>query len=115
MLKAGLPKELPIFHSQWIEFEDENGPGYAQPDIFFVLSDRVVLFECKLTETLRGHQQLRGLYGPLLSEIYLRPVILILACKNLARLDIRRWEVGGLREAVLTRESGKVLTWHWLP
>lgn len=99
---------------QWIEFHDANGPGYAQPDHFLALRSRIVLFECKLTETGRGYDQLEDLYSPLLEEIYLRPVVRILTCKNLARLDFSRWEVAGIREAVLTQETAKILTWHWL-
>lgn len=114
MLRASLPKEVDLKIGQWIEFEDEEGFGYAQPDVFLVLPSRIILFECKLSETLRGHTQLSSLYSPLLEEIYLRPVVKILACKNLTRLEKHRWEVDGIRGAVLTAESDRILTWHWI-
>src|SRR4029450_10699432 len=68
MISSNLPSGAPLFHSQWIEFEDLNGPGYAQPDCFLELRSRIICFECKLTETLAGYSQLHSLYGPLLRE-----------------------------------------------
>jgi hypothetical protein len=107
--------EAQIFHNQWIEFEDQNGRGYAQPDSYLVLKSRIICFECKLTETLAGYRQLQTLYSPLLREIYQRPIILILTCKNLSRLDLRRVEAGSLREALLAPATRGVITFQWLP
>jgi hypothetical protein len=109
-----LPSEAAIFHNQWIRFEDSNGEGYAQPDSYLVLKSRVICFECKLTETLSGYAQLEKLYKPLLAAIYSRPIVLILTCKNLSRLDLRRSEVASLREALFARAGG-VATFQWLP
>lgn len=97
-----------------MEFEDEQGHGFAQLDAALICSDKILLFECKLTENLHGHAQLRGLYGPLLSFLYpAREIIYILLCKNLRR-DLRRFEVNSLEEAIAS-DSRKVLTWQWLP
>jgi hypothetical protein len=109
-----LPSEAQIFHNQWIRFEDSNGIGYAQPDSYLVLKSRVILFECKLTETLAGYSQIEKLYKPLLLAIYQRPIILILTCKNLSRLDLRRLEVSSLREALFAR-GDRISTFQWLP
>lgn len=114
MFSSSLPSEAQIFHNQWLEFEDLNGKGYAQPDTFLVLTSRIICFECKLTETLAGYKQLCSLYGPLLREIYSRPVILVLACKNLSRLDLRRLEASSLREALFAK-AGNPVTFQWLP
>ena len=107
--------EAQIFHNQWIEFEDSNGKGFAQPDSFLVLKSRVICFECKLTETLAGYRQLTALYGPLLREIYKRPVVLVLTCRNLSRLDLRRVEVDSLRDALFAPATKGVITFQWLP
>lgn len=96
-----------------MDFFDENGRGYAQSDLFLVLSDKIVLFECKLTESAGGHEQLSLLYGPLLSYIYSRPLVLVQVCKNLRR-GFRRIEITSLEEAIAST-SQKVLTWQWLP
>jgi hypothetical protein len=112
---SSLPSEAAIFHNQWIEFADCNGTGYAQPDSYLVLKSRVICFECKLTETLAGYRQLTGLYYPLLLAIYERPVVLVLTCKNLSRLDLRRIEAGSLREALLAPATKGVITFQWLP
>ena len=114
MISSSLPSEAQLKHAQWIEFEDSNGKGFAQPDCYLVLRSRIVCFECKLTETLSGYAQLSKLYAPLLREIYQRPIVLVLACKNLARLDLQRLEVSSLREALFA-PSNKVATFQWLP
>ena len=114
MVSSSLPSIAQWHHNQWIEFEDTIGHGFAQPDSYLVLKSRIICFECKLTETLSGYSQLSGLYAPLLREIYSRPIILILACKNLSRLDLRRLEVSSLREALFA-PSGRIATYQWLP
>lgn len=70
----------------WIRFEDCGGPGWAQPDFFFLGESRIVLLEAKLTETPAGWEQLWGLYAPLLMEIFpSREIICVQVCQNLAR------------------------------
>lgn len=99
---------------QWMDFYDENGRGLAQVDVFAVLQDKIILFECKLSENLSAHVQLRALYGPLLEYIYERPVVMVQVCKNLRHLNRRRHEVGGLAD-ILASDGSRLLTWHWLP
>ena len=54
----------------WIEFEDANGPGFAQPDFLVVESERIWIIEAKLTHVPEAILQLRNLYSPLCAEIY---------------------------------------------
>jgi hypothetical protein len=98
-----------------MRFEDQNGLGFAQTDSYLVLRSRIICFECKLTETLAGYAQLEKLYKPLLEAIYERPVVLVLACKNLSRLDLRRTDANSLREALFAPATKGVVTFQWLP
>ena len=55
---------------QWIHFEDENGPGFAQPDVLLCRPPRLFLFECKLTFREEAWDQLSLLYSPLCGFIW---------------------------------------------
>ena len=96
-----------IVVGQWIEFADENGQGWAQPDIYVVQEDQVVLFECKLTYVEEAWPQMHALYVPLLMALYRKPVLCVQVCKNLIpgapRSNVR------LQEAL--RPDG---LFHWL-
>ena len=72
-----------LFSGHWIEFEDENGRGYAQPDHFVLTSNRIILVECKLTQRSAAWIQLRRLYKPLLEHIFGQQVICVQSCHNL--------------------------------
>ncbi len=54
----------------WIEFEDENGKGYAQPDHLVVGPQDILIFECKLSWTPLASEELQTLYAPLVSELF---------------------------------------------
>lgn len=64
---------LPI-RGPWIEFEDANGYGLAQPD--FVLLDglespeRMILVEAKLTQVPQAAFELDHLYAPLCLDLW---------------------------------------------
>lgn len=111
MLKNRWPEAEQHYH-QWIEFNDANGRGYAEPEVFIVLKECVFLVECKRTGGVAGQLQLTHLYAPLLEFIYKRPVRCLLVCK---------WSNPGTPgpfynspEAFLT--SGAAFgTWQWLP
>lgn len=60
---------------------DENGPGHASPDLYFVLPNRVVVFEFKLSQCEAGLLQLAELYYPILREFYSLPVVGAMAFK----------------------------------
>lgn len=69
--------------SQWLYFRDANGPGYAQPDVYVELANRVLVFECKLTYTPAAWRQLYKLYAPLLGELLQKRVVCVQVCRNL--------------------------------
>jgi hypothetical protein len=97
-----------VHEEQWFKFEDFNGLGYAQPD-FFILSDRVLVFEAKLSQTIEGYQQLTNLYFPLLEEFYNLSPVGIQVCRNLIDPDItplisHPCEIG----------NESLYTWHFL-
>jgi hypothetical protein len=87
------------------------GPGFAQTDSYLVANQESSSLKVQVMETLTGYAAQR-LY-PSLREIW-RPVVLVLTCKNLARLDLRRSEVASLREALFAR-ADRVATFQWLP
>lgn len=113
MLEREAPDGSEVWPHQWFNFRDENGWGAAQADVFLVLPDRVVLFECKLTENPKAFTQMVNLYSPLLRRIFRKPITRIQVCKNL-RAGLRRVEVSSLEEAV-SAPLERTFTWHWLP
>lgn len=90
----------------WLYFSDENGPGYAQPDHYVVQDNRVLLIECKLSQTPRAWVQMRKLYKPLLEMYYNLPVLCIQACRNLREDD------GNIISSMVDLRDG--LTWHYI-
>ena len=110
-LKRELPYE--IFAGQWLEFEDANGSGFAQPDFYFLTDRALFCLEAKLTQKLQGRLQIDELYRPLLSRIYQKPVVGILVCKNLTR-DPGQWKISNPME-VLDETRELTWMWHFLP
>jgi hypothetical protein len=109
-LKARFPQARFHYH-QWIQFADKNGSGVCEPELFVILRECVLLFECKRTGTLNGKLQLEGLYKPVLELIFARPVRCCLVCKHTAV------ETPGpffeTPEAFIASEA-EFGTWHWL-
>ena len=54
----------------WIEFEDINGRGFAQPDHLIFGPGWVMLFECKLGWVPAAAEELQTLYAPLVQELW---------------------------------------------
>lgn len=96
---------------QWIMFADENGLGWARPDIYVLLSDVVLLIECKLTQSMDADVQLLTLYLPLLRSIYQQPILLLQVCKNL-RVVPKKLVEGP--EELLQSPGPGVFTWQYL-
>ena len=95
---------------QWIEFEDSNGRGNAQPDHILATQEALWIFENKLTYTEEGWHQLNDLYSPLCRELWDLPQILVLVCKNLGeggeglvRRDSRGGELADIEEILMVR------------
>lgn len=79
-----LQRSLPtLVSSPWFEFQDKNGRGYCNVDHYAVLDDKVLCFECKLTETWVAFSQILELYKPVLEHIYGKPVVAVQVCKHL--------------------------------
>jgi len=73
-----------FIHGQWWEYQDAKSKGYsyAQTDHFSEASDRIVLVETKLTQSLQGEAQLSRLYEPLLQRNFNKPIVKVQAFKN---------------------------------
>ena len=100
-----------LYLDQWIEFADEDGRGYAQPDIFIVGSHTILLIECKLTQNSGAGDQLEY-YATLLQYIYPRHQILKLqVCRNLMVLP--KLEVTNPFDLLANRQGG-IWTWHFI-
>ena len=80
----------------WIEFLDETGPGWAQPDHVLMLPKSVWIFENKLTYRESAWDQLELLYGPLVREIVgsTLPIGLVQVTKNLGGTEWQAMDGG---------------------
>lgn len=98
-------------YHQWIKFADRNGVGWAEPELFIVLKDRVILFEMKLTGGPAGRMQMERLYKPLLEHIFKRPVHCLLVCRNVTEhTPGPRFQTP--EDFIISGASFG--TWHWL-
>lgn len=101
-----------VHYHKWIEFVDANGRGYCEPEAFIEYSDRIVLFECKLTGGPSGKIQMLDLYKPVLEHIFKKPVDCLMVCKWV-RPDTPGPFVKSVEEFLLSKRS--FATWQWLP
>ena len=99
---------------QWIEFEDQNGRGFAQPDFLFECDTRVVVLEAKYTWTPAGHEQLERLYIPLVGLITGQKVSGIVICKKLVSQMQGRAVFVALDSALAWQGKSCVLHWAGL-
>jgi hypothetical protein len=100
-------------HELWFEFVDANGPGHCSPDLVLALPGRIVVLECKLTETPWARLQLRELYFPVLELVYGLPVQGIVVCRALAR-DTDTSRVVDSLDVALGVCQGFIPTVQWL-
>lgn len=109
---AGLKTPGEFHYEQLLSFCDDNGAGWARPDIFIVWEDLILLIEVKLTQTEAAQEQLLGLYYPLLKMIYQdRTIVMVQACHNLRTKPRRKIAHPG--ELVAEPRRG-IWTWHYL-
>lgn len=66
----------------WLWYERRGKRGFAQPDVFVVLEDKILLLEIKLTQTESVEAQL-AFYAALLRKLYARDCVLLQVCRNL--------------------------------
>ena len=108
-LRRELSNEVLV--GQWIEFQDSNGFGYAQPDVFLPGPYSTLVFESKLKETLSGHEQIEHLYRPLLRHIFARPVVGILVTRTIIQSPAHLIQHPG---ELLDETKELTHVWHWL-
>lgn len=58
-----------LYIEQWLKFYDDNGLGYAQPDLFIHTGEQILVVECKLTR-VGAFEQIALLYWPLLWKFF---------------------------------------------
>jgi hypothetical protein len=83
--EKAIAKAIPsALHGTWFEFEDKGGHGYCQTDIIYTLRpDLVVVIEVKYTLVPGAHSKLVNLYIPVVTKALNRPVVGVVAVKNL--------------------------------
>ena len=101
-------RRLDFAQGPWIQFKDNNGIGFAQPDFIVYSSlDLWIVLEAKLSQTPAAFEQLLRLYIPLLRKLHPNvELVPVQVCRNLKRKD--KLIVDDLRKV----KSGS--TWHWL-
>ena len=102
--------EQTVLLNPWVSFRDENGRGWAQPDIVIEFENHIVLIECKLTQTIKAWDQLCFLYTPLLEFIYKKPILRVQVCKRI-KYKIKH-EIDSLEE-LLTEDCGFDFNISW--
>lgn len=101
-------------HGQWFEFEDLGGRGYCQVDL---LLDRpeggLLILEAKYTWTFEGHQQIEGLYVPVVERAWGMRAKGVVVAKRLVPGVVGVAKVVGTLEEASAWASGRVVL-HWL-
>lgn len=103
-------------HGQWIKFEDQNGIGFAQPDILFPSGEELFVIESKYTWVPEACTQIAFLYKPLLECIYPTAKIWgIVTCKVLTQWGAKQQVVcSNLDDAMVLARTGKMPVLHWI-
>jgi len=97
---------------QWIRFCDAQGTGFAQPDCYVALAEKVLVFESKLSSSQDGLGQIAALYRPLLRHIFRKPVVGVMVVKYLYA-DPGELEISSPLEALAKKEE-ELLVWQFL-
>ena len=100
-----------LFLGQWILFTDKFGVGWAQPDAYILMEDRILLLEVKLTQSDSAVPQLLSLYLPLLRKIYDLPILCCQVCRNLRYIPKKFVENP---QEILAKPGPGVFTWHFI-
>lgn len=100
-----------VCFQQWIMYADENGLGWARPDIYVLFEDITLLMEVKLSQNRTAETQLLSLYLPLLRYIYQGQFLLLQVCKSV-RPPLRKLVDGP--EDLLANPGPGVHVWHFL-
>ena len=107
-------REAELLSGQWFEFEDANGPGWAQTDHLLIYPGSLIIFECKLTQHPSARLQLEGLYLPLVHAVWPDYSIqLVEVFRNITEGDPGR-EIQSLANLRRGPLYGAAHLWHWL-
>ena len=100
----------------WFEFEDRRGHGYCQVDFLVPVGGRPVVLEAKYTWTLEGHEELEGLYLPVVRGVRgLERSCGLVICKKLTEGTLASAQAfGDLTSAVEWAERGERAVLHWI-
>jgi hypothetical protein len=82
VIAKSLKREYPnarVISGLWLRFEDDNGLGWAQPDL--LVPEENLLVECKLSFTREAEGQISKLYAPLVERLWGRSPRLVCCCK----------------------------------
>lgn len=118
-VEAGL-LEGELYIGPWFKFEDEAGPGLAQPDALLVTASHIIIVEVKLKQTQAAFPQI-SLYGQLAKELFGKPWLGVqVYCypsikRNAAAIDSLLHLLGDQNVVENTNGSdGAIFEWHWL-
>ena len=100
-----------LYLGQWVIYCDGSGVNWAQPDIYLIMRNYILLMECKLTQSDAATPQLLSLYLPLLRKIYNKPILCIQVCKNLRYVPKKMIESP---QELLDAPGPGIFTWHHL-
>ena len=92
----------------------KKAPATRSPTVSWFSPAELSALSANSQKRLADTLSFSKLYGPLLRAIYQRPVVLVLTCKNLSRLDLTRLEVSDLRSALFAPATKGVITFQWL-
>jgi len=102
-----------FYDGQWLRFEDANGDGYAQPDLFLHTGNLIVVFEAKLTRC-DAFKQIGLLYWPLLWRLFRVPLVGVeVFCNSGPGYDPHPQGPENLRD-VLSLSEWTLAEWHLL-
>jgi len=97
---------------EWIRYRDLHGTGFAQPDAFLALRDRLLCFECKLSSRQDGAGQIASLYKPLLYHIFGLPVVGVVVMKYI--YSEPNYLIEDPREALSLPLHIEGVVWHFI-
>lgn len=113
-----------VLSGQWFKYTSKSGhSGYCQTDFLIVKAHKLILLECKLTETDKAYPQLTKLYFPVVDfwrKKLIGPkseIILVQAFKNANSKATRNGErLVSLEDAFQLSHSAELVhTFQWRP
>ncbi len=108
-----------LYIGPWFKFEDEAGPGLAQPDALLVTPTHIIIIEVKLKQTQAAIPQI-SLYGQLATELFGKPWLGVQAyCfpsvrRSAAAIDSLVGLIADQNMVENTSNCGAIFEWHWL-